>query len=514
MLKKLMFEELQNRLIVTKTEPGNRFYDILKDSIADDAKLKYVSFKIFNVTNPEGVLRGEKFKLESVGPYVFRQRERKINLTFSKDKTKYSYYHWVTYNFDADLSNGGENDTIIWANPVTQLFLDNIQPLMLQQMVGVLSMVGATPFDFAFQSCGSRDLLFGCSNSILEYAWGVDPVRNGLIAKGITDTKTHSLLNMTYEEAISFGLYEQKTGYPDKTMHGALTKVRGLNFIPGWKKKIEFKDGMKYITAGMDFIEKGKDLTMYSPIMSRPLTYAYKKSMKYKNMDVYLFEEHKNTYQNSSEFFWNSLYYQDGPSGVCNLTSIYGKKIFASHENFRDGDYQYLNEYYGLKINNDYINNNFQFEPHTGLPFHIHSSNQLNTVIKSSNLIPGLYTAQTGFPEEEILYPRYEIIFNYDIKLKKLEKIMWWLTDGLLILTICGICGISVGIYLCQKVSTVQNDTNDEFMISDHQEKLVDMNFQHDALGIKISGPEPVLLDEQNIHINHSTASAGIGLFE
>lgn len=72
------------------------------------------------MTNPEEVLQGEKFKLESVGPYVFRQRERKINLTFSEDQTKYSYYHWVTYTFEAELSVGGENDTVVWVNPVTK----------------------------------------------------------------------------------------------------------------------------------------------------------------------------------------------------------------------------------------------------------------------------------------------------------------------------------------------------------------------------------------------------------
>ena len=72
----------------------------------------------------------------------------------------------------------------------------------------------------------------------------------------------------------------------------------------------------KYLfSAGMNSVKEGKDLIMFSPIISRPLTYVYKEKIKYKNMDLYLFEEHENTYKNSSEYFYNSLYYQDGPSG-------------------------------------------------------------------------------------------------------------------------------------------------------------------------------------------------------
>uniref|UniRef100_A0A182YSQ7 Scavenger receptor class B n=1 Tax=Anopheles stephensi TaxID=30069 RepID=A0A182YSQ7_ANOST len=58
---------------------------------------------IFNVTNPEGFLTGEKPKLVEVGPFVYREDMEKVNIKFHDNYTV-TYQHKKILQFVPELS--------------------------------------------------------------------------------------------------------------------------------------------------------------------------------------------------------------------------------------------------------------------------------------------------------------------------------------------------------------------------------------------------------------------------
>lgn len=58
---------------------------------------------IFNVTNPDGFLAGEKPKLVEVGPFVYREEMEKTNIQFNDNHTV-SFQHKKILQFVPELS--------------------------------------------------------------------------------------------------------------------------------------------------------------------------------------------------------------------------------------------------------------------------------------------------------------------------------------------------------------------------------------------------------------------------
>jgi hypothetical protein len=94
---------------------------------------RQVHMYVFQVDNPDGfVLRGEKPQMSEHGPFVYRQRMRKINITFPPPDSSISddllsYRLWTTFEFDSNatrvLSNGTyDSDTDVMFTVVDLLF--------------------------------------------------------------------------------------------------------------------------------------------------------------------------------------------------------------------------------------------------------------------------------------------------------------------------------------------------------------------------------------------------------
>ena len=64
----------------------------------------------FNTTNPAGFLRGQKPRLQEVGPYVYEEEWHKVGVKWSEKKDKVKYKLKKTFRFRADLSGGRTED--------------------------------------------------------------------------------------------------------------------------------------------------------------------------------------------------------------------------------------------------------------------------------------------------------------------------------------------------------------------------------------------------------------------
>ena len=64
----------------------------------------------FNTTNPAGFLRGQKPRLQEVGPYVYEEEWHKVGVEWSERKDRVKYRLKKTFRFRPDLSGGRTED--------------------------------------------------------------------------------------------------------------------------------------------------------------------------------------------------------------------------------------------------------------------------------------------------------------------------------------------------------------------------------------------------------------------
>ncbi|POM71102.1 Croquemort-like mating protein M82 [Phytophthora palmivora] len=87
------------------------YYDAYGD--CDDCNPYYYTLRMFNASNAEAYLAGEDSKLQLVetGPYVFRRREFKIDISFLDDGARVSYKSYTYHTFEKSLSCDGCSDS-------------------------------------------------------------------------------------------------------------------------------------------------------------------------------------------------------------------------------------------------------------------------------------------------------------------------------------------------------------------------------------------------------------------
>ncbi|MBD3340896.1 MAG: hypothetical protein GF353_17440 [Candidatus Lokiarchaeota archaeon] len=102
---------------ITVPDPDDEDYDEWVSS-KESSIPAYTSFYMWNLTNPEEYLEGEKPILAEVGPFVFRVYETKYDVAFSEDKELVSYNKYNTYEFKEGHSSPLRlNDKITNINP-------------------------------------------------------------------------------------------------------------------------------------------------------------------------------------------------------------------------------------------------------------------------------------------------------------------------------------------------------------------------------------------------------------
>ncbi|CAG7819561.1 unnamed protein product, partial [Allacma fusca] len=66
----------------------------------------FFNVRVFNITNPDALEIGEKFKLEELGPYVYEEKRVKNVTHENLEDGTITYLETKTYLFRPDLSNG------------------------------------------------------------------------------------------------------------------------------------------------------------------------------------------------------------------------------------------------------------------------------------------------------------------------------------------------------------------------------------------------------------------------
>ncbi|TSM28082.1 Electrogenic sodium bicarbonate cotransporter 4 [Bagarius yarrelli] len=127
----------------------------------------FMSVYFFNVLNPEEILAGEKPTVEQRGPYVYREKRWKDNITFHDNKTV-SYREYRQYFFEESMSVGNESDVVTIPN----MLVLGASVMMEYLPVPVRRMISATFFSFkeeAFVTKTVGELMWGYDSKLVKY---------------------------------------------------------------------------------------------------------------------------------------------------------------------------------------------------------------------------------------------------------------------------------------------------------------------------------------------------------
>lgn len=159
-VKWAIFPSLLHSMILSQLDlsPGTDAYEAWAGQPPIDVLMK---FTLLNVTNPEGVKRGEKPIVVDVGPFTYKEIRRKEHVVTVNEHISYGSY--IAYEFQPDLSYGSDTTELTIINPVLAGF-----PALINLLGGLPPELDPLLEQDLFLGCGG---IFDCMNYAVNGLW-------------------------------------------------------------------------------------------------------------------------------------------------------------------------------------------------------------------------------------------------------------------------------------------------------------------------------------------------------
>ncbi|XP_073826535.1 croquemort [Musca autumnalis] len=341
----------------------------------------YLSFYMFNWTNPEEVHNPNvKPDFVELGPYVYLEKHLKENVTHHDNGTV-TYFERRTWFFDAERSNGTEDDLITTAHPITATVADEMRhsnKLIKKVINFMLNREGGSLYttkkagDWIFHGYEDRLIdflnLFNTSKINIPYtkfAWLADR-------------------NQSLEYDGSFTIY---TGEDDLSKLGYLTHWNNRNETGWYPAPCGTVNG----TTGDSFppnLNTTEELTLFVTDTCRFMNLKPNGTLERFGLVATEWVGTEET-MDSGENYPNQQCFCNPNHEVCPKTGVVDCKkcrdnapIYASFPHFYMADESYRNAVTGM--NPDYEKHRFRIavEPFTGIPLQIDGRVQINLNIQ------------------------------------------------------------------------------------------------------------------------------------
>lgn len=319
---------------------GTYIYNIWRDSEYE----LIIHVYPFNYTNVEAILAGtEKPVLKQIGPYVFRQKISKWNVSF-QDMEKVTYSENATdTSFLSELSNGTLEDIIHTPNMVLISIVNIVKELDFFTQLSVSASMKSLRLQ-PFFKIPIRELILGYDEKVavlLDIVTLIDqeiPPSTGLLSNRI------GLL----PDEITIG-----TGIPDLGQRGIIQQYNGKDRMDIWNgdecNNITASDGM---LLPAEFVRSEETLYFFRRILCRRFPFLFEKhttTAQSYPVRRYTFPEHVFSY--GSNYSHNECYCLGTcpPSGIYYLSPcFYGTPLFLSKPHFLHADRALLEDLEGL----------------------------------------------------------------------------------------------------------------------------------------------------------------------
>lgn len=200
---------------------------------------------LFNVTNPNEVLKGEKPQVQQMGPYGFSESREKYDIDFMDGNDSVSFRQRKFYVFSPELSDGLLNDTIT---------LPNVPFLAISKQAQYLP--------------GMKKILFNWMIKMYKAKPFVTKTAEELLFEGYKDDFVAALAkaqNITILPNNTFGFFYGQNGSSD----GLYDILRGNENIADFAKIISFNNKEKLDTWNDTYCDmiNGTDGSSYPPFV-------------------------------------------------------------------------------------------------------------------------------------------------------------------------------------------------------------------------------------------------------
>lgn len=364
----------------------------------------FMSVYFFNVLNSKEVLKGEKPMVEQRGPYVYRKRVQKDNITFHPNYTV-SYREYRQYYFEPSMSVGNESDIVTIPN---MLVLG--AAVMLQDLpYPVRLLISAT-----FKKFKEGPFL---TKTVEELMWGYDSELVAFLNKylpGMLPSSGKFGLFAEFNNS-NTGLFTIHTGKDDiKNVH-RVDSWNGLTELNYWRTP---QCNMINGTAGQmwpPFMTKESTLPFYSPDACRSMELVYQRPGHMKGIPYYRFVAPTTLFANGTEYEPNEGFCPCRQSGLLNVSSCrHNSPVFISHPHFFNADPVLLDFVLGLAPTEREHGLFIDIHPETGVPLNVSIRLQLNLYMKtvlgitetgkiSEVVMPMLWFEERGYIDGPIL---------------------------------------------------------------------------------------------------------------
>ncbi|XP_058117793.1 sensory neuron membrane protein 1 [Anopheles ziemanni] len=364
----LRFMIKQNVLL----KPGTQIRDMFeKIPFPLDFKLH-----LFNVTNPEEIMRGGKPHVNDIGPLYFEEWKEKYDTVDNAEEDTLTFTLRNTWIFRPDLSVLTGEEIVTLPHPLMMgalLMVQRDREAMMPLVTKGINIIFA-PLESAFLKVRIMDLLFdGIYIDCSSNDFAVKALCSGLDSEGAVSPH-----NETHYKFSFFGM-RNHTDAGRWVVYRGVKNIRDLGRVISFNDETEMDiwDGdecNQYIgtdsTIFPPFLTKQDRLWAWSPEVCRSLGAHYVQKSKYAGLPMSFFELDFGDLKNEPH---NHCFCRDPPDecpprGTMDLSPCLGGPIIGSKPHFYGADPKLVEAVDGLAPNKEKHDVYIHFELFTGSP--------------------------------------------------------------------------------------------------------------------------------------------------
>lgn len=346
----------------------------------------YFQIWVYDVQNYLEVLAtGQKPVLVQKGPYTYRERRKKVNITYTENSTiTYRENRWFT--FEPSMSNGTESDNFTTVS-LPMITLVNMLRFEYSPILEALSWFLKMEEERLFVTLTPGGLLWGYEDNLLKKA-------KDFLARFNISLPIPDKFGLFYNQnGTDDGLYKIYTGADTTDHFGEILTWNKNKTLSYWSSQeanmINGSDGTLY----PPFVDTSKQYYLFSSDLCRSLVINYSDSYTLKGIDLKRFKVPREAFVNTS--------YDSGfctpnnanclPSGFLNASACReGAPIVFSLPHFLDADPEMRNRVIGLNPIREQHQSVIDIEPMTGVVMNAAKRLQINAYLTNISHIEDL----------------------------------------------------------------------------------------------------------------------------
>ncbi|XP_041984342.1 protein croquemort-like [Aricia agestis] len=361
----------------------------------------YLECFLFNITNMDDILakKADKLQVEQIGPYVFREIHKKVNISWNNNSTvTYRNQRWWYYQ--PDMSSGSLADMVTSINPIVATIAYSIRNdnIMVKTLV---DMVMRSYSQHMFLTANVSSWLFdGIQLPLLDFAAQIPA-----LPYTIPFQKFGWFYTRNGSTTVD-GVFATNTGEADFTRLGLTEMWQNKNRTMFNGKCGEVKGTTGELWALDSNVE---EINIFATDLCTYMTLKKTGEIKRNGLSGLEFMADDSLFDNGHKYpdrscYCDGLYEEDCLVGVLNVSAChFGAPAFVSLPHFYGlDDSPYPGKIEGLRPTEEH-NFKMEIEPITGMPLFVRAQLQVNALVRH---VPGI-SLVNQLPDPDTLVPMF-----------------------------------------------------------------------------------------------------------